>query len=268
MNTFVIAEAGSCHDCSPDKMREMICVAKDAGADACKFQWTSSPERLAARRHAEDYLEAYRTIAFPAATLLWLKSLCDAGGIEFMVTVYLPEDIAVVAPLVKRFKIASYEAGDKAFLDAHLAYGKPIIVSTGGMTEAELCRLEFWWNDTHPDQVHLLHCTASYTAPVEDLSLSLIGGTETHYSGLLGLSDHSGHVLTGALAAALGAEIIEVHFRLRSTSPHNPDYGHSLDPEQLRQYVANIRFAEAAMGTPVKRLMPSEERWAKYRVRP
>jgi sialic acid synthase SpsE len=81
-----------------------------------------------------------------------------------------------------------------------------------------------------------------------------------------GFSDHSGHVLTGAVATAGGARIIEVHFRLDSTDPANPDYGHSLSPEQLIQYVQNVRFAEAAMGNGVKKMQPSERRWARYRV--
>lgn len=249
MNTFLIAEAGSCHDADFGKMREMIRVAKDAGADACKFQWCSSPERLAARRHAQDYLWAYRMIAFPLGWLVELKTECDVAKIEFMVTVYLMEDIPAIAPLVQRFKVASFEAADTRFVKAHEAYGKPILISVAGYDQT-----------FYVGKAQLLHCVSAYPAPPSEMNLACIRGHD-------GLSDHSAHTLMGALAVAAGARIIEVHFRLDSTDPANPDYGHSLSPDQLVQYVQNVRFAEVALGDSVKKLQPSEARWAKYRVR-
>lgn len=258
---FLIAECGSCHDGDPYKMQDLIRVAKEAGADAVKFQWCSSPEHLAERRHAQDYLDAYRTIAFPASALSWLKAQCDVAEIEFMCTVFLSEDIQEIAPLIKRFKVASYEATDQAFLQAHAPYQKGIIIShgmgqiSGGfLTDYPISRQKF------------LHCVSAYPVPIKEMNLAVLGRNAHGEKNLDGLSDHSGHVLMGALAVAAGAEIIEVHFRLLSTSLHNPDYGHSLDPAQLTEYIANVRFAEAALGDGIKRCMPSEERWARYRV--
>lgn len=261
--TFVVAEAGSSHDGDPWKMRELIRVAKAAGADACKFQWCSSPERLAARRHAEDYLDAYRTIAFPVSTLLWLKALCDEAEIEFMCTVFLPEDIQEIAPLIKRFKIASFEARDGEFVKAHCPYGKPILLSTGMVSRDERFALHVC------PGIRMLHCVSSYPAPADEMNLSVLRlRPRADGRAYVGLSDHSGHLWMGALAVAAGGEILEVHFRLLSTFVTNPDYPHSLDPSQLAQYIANVRFAEEAMGNGVKRLMPSEARWARYRVAP
>jgi len=238
-------------------------MAKRAGVDAIKYQWTSSPERLAARRHADEYIGAYRMIAFHAGWLAECQAVAQAVGLEWMCTTFLEEDIPVVAGLVKRFKISSFEASDEPFLNAHLSYRKPIIISTGGMNEDELWRLKKWWaaNAEGPEEdISLLHCVSSYPTPIEELNLHIMDEMD-------GLSDHTANVLTGALATVRGAKIIEVHFRLDSTAPANPDYGHSLSPDQLVQYVQNVRFAETAMGSGEKRLMPSEERWAKYRVR-
>lgn len=257
---FLIAEIASCHDGDRTKMSEAIQVAKAAGADAIKFQWCSSPERLAARRHAEEYLWAYRTIAFPQEWLADLKAECDAAGIEFMATVYLPEDIPIIAPLVRRFKVASFEAGDAMFLGAHLRYKKPMIVSTGGMDEHGLWELKKWWGDhQYVPGVLILHCVSAYPTPMEELNLHAMDELD-------GLSDHTANVLTGALAAVRGASIIEVHFRLGSTDSQNPDYFHSLTPPDLIQYVANVRLAESALGDGEKRVMPSEARWIQYRV--
>lgn len=245
----MIGEGGSCHDGDRAKMSEAIRVAKDAGADVCKFQWVSSPERLAARRHAEDYLWAYRVIAFPHEWLADLKAECAAAGIEFMCTVYLLEDISIIAPLVRRFKISSFEAMDKKFLEAHEGYDKQILLSIAGHDQP-----------FYVGNALLLHCVSAYPAPPHEMNLSVLRGHS-------GLSDHSAHPWMGALAVAAGARIIEVHFRLNSTDPTNPDYGHSLSPDKLKEYIANVRFAEAALGDGVKKVMPSEARWTRYRVR-
>ena len=131
MACFLIAEAAGTHDGSYEKAERLIALAAAIRAQACKFQWCSSPDRLAARRHAPEYLAAYRTLAFQRDWFPLLKRACEDRGIEFMCTVYLPEDIAVVAPYVKRFKIASFEATDAHFIALHAEFGKPLIVSLG-----------------------------------------------------------------------------------------------------------------------------------------
>src|SRR5436190_12700439 len=96
MKTLVIAEAGSCHDRNLQKAFALIDAAADAGADVCKFQWWSNPEKLADRRRVPDgYRQIYRRYAFPAFWLGMMKSRCVDRGIEFMCTAYLPEDVAI-----------------------------------------------------------------------------------------------------------------------------------------------------------------------------
>lgn len=268
---FCIAEVGSTHDGDRAKMSEAIRVAKDAGADAIKYQWVSSPERLAARRHAEDYLWAYRVIAFPREWLAELKAECDAAGIEFMCSVFLPEDIQEIAPLVKRFKVSSFESNDVAFIAAHDPYRHhptmgADVYPPGGTIRPMILSFGFGgqWKILPAYSVGL-HCVSAYPCPPEQMNLRVI--THRNHGTTIGLSDHSAHPWMGALAVAAGAEIIEVHFRLPSTFPSNPDYGHSFDPDGLAQYIANARFAEAAMGDGIKNMQPSEEPWARYRVR-
>lgn len=253
--TLIIAEVGSTHDGVTDRMGWLIRAAKQAGADACKFQWTSSPDRLATRRKAEDYKGAYQTIAFGAGMLPWLKTLCDATGIEFMCSVYLPEDIPVVAPLVTRFKVASFEAMDETFIKAHFPFGKPLIVSTG-MTRRE----DLFW--LHGDAaISLLHCVSAYPAPPEEMNLAVLRDGPFD-----GLSDHTTSVLTGAVAVGAGATILEKHLRLDYTDPANPDFPHSLPPNPFALYVQNVRLAERLMGSDVKQPQPSEAAMMRYRV--
>src|SRR3954471_22983798 len=135
--TFIIAEAGSCHDGSLEKALRLVEIAGACLADAVKFQFWSSAEALAERRRAPAYLEAYERYQLPAEWLPRLQARAEALDIEFMCTTYLPADIATVAPFVRRFKVASFELGDDEFLKAHERFSKPIVASTGMASDDE-----------------------------------------------------------------------------------------------------------------------------------
>lgn len=263
MAVFLIAECGSSHDSSWDKAVRLVQLAADCGFDCAKFQFFSDPDKLAARRNADAYRDVYRRYQIPEEWLLKLSRLCVTHGIEFMATCYLEEDIAVVAPHVKRFKISSFEARDKAFLDAHkLFVGQPVIVSTGMMREVDVLDL------LRPFIGAILHCTSAYPCPPSDVNLNwlkLYAGRRTLKP--LGLSDHTCNVLTGALAVAAGAEVVEVHIRLGDTDCANPDFSVSLSPTDAKEYVDNIRIAEQMMGSGLKEVQPSEDVNLPYRVR-
>jgi len=261
MKVFCIAECGSSHDCNWDKATRLVALAADCGFDVCKFQWYSDPDELTRRRNAEAYRDVYRRYRIPEDWLPRLRRLCATHDIEFMATVYMESDIVAVAPYVKRFKISSFEAGDKAFLEAHRPFKKPVIVSTGMMRENDVLEL------FRPFVSVILHCTSAYPCPPEDVNLNVIrafAGRRTLKP--IGLSDHTCNVLTGALAVAAGAEIIEVHVRLDDTDEDNPDYAVSLSPEDVLEYMGNIRIAEQMMGNGLKKIMPSEEPMMAYRV--
>ena len=250
MNTFIIAEAGSCHDGFFPHALKLIRVAKQAGADACKFQYWSSAKRLAERRKAEAYFPIYSRYQVPEEWLPLLVQECRSNGIEFMCTVYLPEDIPTITPLVHRYKVASFEADDEEFVRAH-DYTKEMIASTGMMTEIPL----------HLRRAHLLHCVSAYPCPPEQANLGVL--QSRFYAGY---SDHTKYVFTGAFAVCAGARMLEVHFRLHDTDPENPDYGTALDPKELSEYIALVRQAEQMLGEGKKVPMPAEQAMLPYRV--
>lgn len=251
MKTFVIAEAGSCHDGSLEQAYRLIATAKEAGADACKFQFWSDAARLATRRRAPAYQPLYEKYRVPRDWLDDLKTWCDAAGLEFMCTVYLPEDVPVIAPYVARFKIASFEADDLDFIAAHVPYDKPILVSTGMSSETPH---PYW-------KVKYLHCVSAYPTPIDEANLAVLRDP-----GFVGFSDHTADTLTGAFAVCASASILEVHFRLDDTDTANPDYVTALDPAELAQYVRYVRLAERLLGSPVKRIQPSEAAMVPYKV--
>lgn len=264
--TMVIAEIGSCHDGELEKAYRLIETAKAAGADVVKAQYWSSAERMVERRKAPEYLEVYRAYQTPKAWLPLLRERCEAVGVQFACSSYLPEDVWTVAQQTDIMKIASFEANDEEHLAQHawwLQKRKTVIVSLGlGADGIKACRALGWaYQEAALDGLRFLHCVSSYPAPVDQLALSRIAR-------LRGYSDHSvAHLETmGALAVAAGARIIERHIRLDDTSPDNPDASCGMSPAGFQRYVDAIRQAEAAMGDGSCGMQPCETDMARYRV--
>ena len=254
---FVIAEQSGTHEGVLDRMLDGIAVAKACDADAWKTWWCSSAAKAAARVHAPELVESYRAGEFPPSWLAVLRDATTRAGLELLVTVDCPEDIEVVAPYVDRFKIASWGATDRDFFYAHAKHGKPIIISTGTCSMLEADNIGAL--DYEPP-VWRLHCVSAYPAPLAECNLLAI-----RHRLLDGFSDHTANVVTGSLAVAAGARVLEVHFRHDETSPTHPDYPVSLSPSQLEEYVYWARLAAVAMGDGVKRVMPSERENVRYR---
>lgn len=248
MSVFIIAEAGSSWDCDLYKALKLIDAAKECGADAVKFQWTSDAYKMAQRRQlglAEEsaYGMYKKYLQYHPDFLNRFKEHCDSVGIEFMCTTYLIEDIATIAPLVKRFKVSAFESKWELFVAAHEEFGKAVIISQNPGS-----RMDYWRYIKHNLTIETLHCISKYPTPLEDVGLGWIKDDEHQ-----GFSDHTANVLTGAAAVAAGARIIESHIRLEDTPSSNPDYPHSLAANGVpddcgripyEQYVSNIRAVE------------------------
>lgn len=267
-HTYVIAEAGACHDGAWKKAVGLVEEAQRAGADAVKFQWTSDPARMAARRHAPQYQDVYARylVWAPPLQMGALARAARTVGLDFMCSVYLPEDVPVVAKHVKTFKVASFEAEDAALLAAHVPFleadrGARLLVSQGlGAASPWSHFPKALWS-----QVQTMHCVSAYPAPVDEMNLRVL-----RWGGRPGLSDHTDPAFTwtGALAVAAGATILEAHLRLDETDTANPDWAHAMSPRQFAEYVKHVRFAERALGHGDNgmRAQPSEAAMAAYKV--
>ena len=281
MKTLIIAEAAATHDGDLEQALCLVNLAANVGASAVKFQWLSSPERLAERRHAPEYLDAYRLLAFPCEWFPVLRDHAKALGLEFLCTSYLPEDVPVVAEYVDRFKVSSFEAMDAEFVAMHARWPRtPLVISAGMGADVEpalavyralrdaLSGERVGW--PQPD---ILACTSAYPCPGEAACLARLHPVTSPYpesdiwpSSYTGYSDHTRHPWTGAMAVAAGARIIEFHVRLDDTSPTNADYAVARTPDEACEYVRHIREAEAMLGSGENRIQPSESAMLRYRV--
>lgn len=258
--TYVIAEAAGCHDLHLAKALALITAAHEAGADAVKFQYCSEPAELAQRRRLAWQADLYRCLHFPFPWFQQLRQLAEAFGLDFLCTVYLPQDVTVIAPYVDGYKVASLEhsAGDLQREILQVRGQKPIFVSCGAMTEKEITRSS-WQALRDAQSIFLLHCVCAYPCERRQANLRRLRHLD-------GLSDHTRSLISGAVAVAADAWAVEKHLRLLDTDPANPDRHVSLTPSQFGQYVAHIREAEAMLAEHSEDYLPCEEPLRLHRV--
>ena len=251
MNTFVIAEAGANHNKNFKQALALIDVAVESGASACKFQTYSSNTLYS--KNTPDFA-GYKNInkliddiALPREWQKDLKQYCDEKGIEFMSTPFDEKAVDELVTLgVKRLKIAGFESTDFRFVDMVASSKLPLIISLGIGFEMNYLGKLFEIADKHGNELSFMHANNAYPTPIEDAGISIVRQLAMDSRYKWGLSDHTESPLTPALAVANGATIIEKHFTLSRHLP-GPDHPFALEPNELKQMIQYIEFAEKSL---------------------
>jgi N-acetylneuraminate synthase/N,N'-diacetyllegionaminate synthase len=264
---LVIAEIGVNHNGSMRLARELVELAAACGADAIKLQIFSATNLMHASAQFAGYQQDRVTDANPAAMLrryelspgdiAELVSLIRERGLLPIATPFSPADVAVVREMsLPAVKIASPDLVNRLLLAEAVKLNVPMILSTGAATMDEVATTADWLRQWRRSFA-LLHCVSSYPTPAENANLCWITELADRFDVPIGLSDHTTDELTGALAVALGASIIEKHFTF-DRHADGPDHAASADPGQFATYVKMIRRAEILRGTPGKRVLEVE----------
>tara|TARA_Y100000592_G_scaffold49315_1_gene78062 strand:- start:2030 stop:3001 length:972 start_codon:yes stop_codon:yes gene_type:complete len=269
MNTFVIAEAGANHNKDFNQALKLIDVAKESGANAVKFQ-TYSSETLYSKNTPDfagykNINQLIKDIELPREWQKDLKQYCDEIDIEFMSTPFDEQAVDELVDLgVKRLKIAGFESTDWRFVDMVASTGLPLIISLGIGFKKEYLSIIDSIVGRHNNKVTLLHCNNAYPTPISDINLNTIPDLLKRTIYKVGLSDHTMSTLTPALAVAAGATTIEKHFTLDRNLP-GPDHAFALEPDQLKEMIDKIIFAEIMMGDIKSEYSKSELNFTKAR---
>lgn len=266
---FIVAEISANHDRKISKALALIRAAKEAGADAVKIQ-TYTPDTLTIdcdkpsflirgtiwdkRRLYDLYGEAYTPWEWHPR----LRAEAGRLGLEFFST---PFDNTAVDFLEKMkvpaYKIASFELVDLSLLRKVAATGKPVILSTGMATFAEISEAVEALRSGGCRRLALLKCTSAYPASPEEINLRNIVDLSKRFGVPVGLSDHTLGIAVPVAAVSLGVCVVEKHFTLDRSLP-GPDSSFSLEPREFREMVDAVRTAEKAMGRVRYGPMPSE----------
>lgn len=271
--TYFIADIAANHDGDLERAKALIWMAKEAGADAAKFQHFKADTIVSdhgfrsmgsQQSHQSAWNKSvYEVYQDASVNLGWtpiLKATCDEAGIAFFTSPYALELVDAVDPFVPAYKIGS---GDITWLEIvrHIAAkGKPYFLATGASSMDEVDLAVQTALQVNP-QLGLLQCNTNYTGSLENfryIQLNVLKAYRVMYPELiLGLSDHTpGHACVLG-AVALGARIIEKHFTDNCTRL-GPDHKFSLDPTTWREMVDRTRELEYALGNGIKRVEENE----------
>lgn len=252
--TFVIAEIGNNHNGNFDRAIELIDRARSAGADCAKFQMRHLDEvyrQRSLRKAGEDLGTEYIVDLLNRFNLgveehRRLADYCAQVGILYLCTPWDAKSIAVLEDFgVPAYKVASADLTNVPLLEELFRTGKPLILSTGMSTAAEITDAVSFLNAREVRFV-LLHCNSTYPAPLHDIHLRWMNRLREIHP-LVGYSGHERGISVSLAAVALGACVIERHFTL-DRNMEGPDHAASLTQEELAQLVDGIREIEQALG--------------------
>ncbi len=271
---FIIAEAGSNWRVSGNDAKDlqqaykMIEVAKEAGADAVKFQVFRAKTLYVPNAGSAEYMEKmgiptkmediFEELSMPYEMIPKLAKRSEEVGIEFMATPFSKEDFLAVDPYVKRHKIGSYELGHIRLLELAAQSKKPLYLSCGVSKIEDIEWAVSYYRKMGGNDLTLLQCCAEYPAQNSGMHLAAIAWMSSYFHLPTGLSDHSIDPIVAPVAAvAFGAVAIEKHFTLSKQLP-GPDHSFAVEPNELKAMVDAIRQAEVMVGSKIKQVAKEE----------
>ncbi len=269
--TIIIAEAGVNHNGNIAMAYKLIDVAVNAGADYVKFQTyktenlvDSTAEKAEYQKHTsgknESQYEMLKRLELPFEEHKSLKRYAETKGIKFLSTGFDDESLDFLNELgIDFFKIPSGDAVNHLYLKKVASFSKPIVLSTGMCTMEEVKKsVEVLTNcGIHKSQITILHCNSQYPSPYEDLNLSAMHQIKFETGCKVGYSDHTTGFEASIAALALGAVVIEKHFTL-DKNLEGPDHSASLAPNELVEFISQLRKVELALGMKEKVRSKSE----------
>lgn len=268
---YIIAEAGVNHNGQLELAYKLCDAAKEAGVDAVKFQ-TWKTEKIVTRKAEKAIYQLENTHDAEESQFDMLKKLelshedfkliqkhCQVIGIEFLST---PDEEYSLAFLMKELrlpliKIGSGEVTNIPYLRQMASYHKPVILSTGMATLAQVATAYDTLLAAGAPKISILHCTTNYPCSKNEVNLRAMQTMKETFKCTVGYSDHTMGTEIPIAAVAMGAEIIEKHFTL-DRKMDGPDHKASLEPSELKYMVDCIRNIEVALGDGIKRPNKSE----------
>src|SRR6185503_10213928 len=229
---YIVAEISANHNQSFDQAVRLIEAARTAGADAVKLQ-TYTPDTLTINSDKEYFrvgggtlwdgrnlYELYKEAYTPWDWQPKLKKIADGLGLDLFSTPFDHTSVEFLEEMsVPAYKIASFEVVDLPLVRRIAKTGKPIIMSTGMATLAEIDEAVDAIRQVGNNQLALLKCTSAYPAPPEDINLRTIPHLADAFNVPVGLSDHTLGIAVPVTAVGLGACIVEKHFTLSRSVP-------------------------------------------------
>ncbi len=275
--TYFVADIAANHDGSLERAKYLIRLAKQAGADAAKFQNFSAPKIVSdygfkslggQQSHQaawkKSVFEVYKSASIPFEWTYELKETCDQVGIDYFSVLYDNDAIDYLDEYMPVNKICSREIDWLEAIERNARKGKPVMLATGAADIGEVQRAVHTIL-AHNPQLVLMQCNTNYTGSLENFKYVNLNVLKTYATMfpqvVLGLSDHTpGHAAVLG-AVTLGARVVEKHFT-DDNSREGPDHAFALDPIAWEEMVSRTRELELALGSADKKVADNEQETA------
>lgn len=274
---WMIAELSANHHQDFEQAVRLIHAAKAAGADAIKLQ-TYTADTITIRCDRPEFRAAGGTLwdgkllhdLYQEAYTPWewqpkLKTIANDLGMELFSSAFDATAVDFLDRMdVPCHKVASFELVDIPLIQKMARTGKPLLISTGMGTLAEITEAVQSARTAGAKEIALFKCTSGYPADPKEMNLRTIPDLAARMKAPVGLSDHTHGIAVPVAAVGLGACMIEKHFTL-SRSIKGPDSEFSLEPQEFKAMVDAVRAAEKALGTVHYGVSPREEKSRVFR---
>ncbi len=272
--TYFIADIAANHDGELERALMLIHLAKEAGAQAAKFQNFRAPKIVSdygfksmggqlshQASWKKSVFQVYQDASTPMDWTPILKEECDRAGIDYFSSPYDFDAIDMLYPYVPAYKIGSGEIDWLEALERMALKGKPVILATGASSIGEVQRAVHTILAVNPELV-LMQCNTNYTASIENYDHIHLNVLKTYAAMfpdvILGLSDHTHGNATVLGAVTLGARVIERHFT-DSNDREGPDHKFALNPQAWANMVEETRLLERSLGSADKFIAANEQ---------
>jgi len=243
--TYFIAEAGLNHNGQIDIAKKMIDVARDAGADAIKFQTYKSENFLST---SSKYFGFFKNVELSFDDFEILKNYADDCGITFLSTPFDFQSADFLEKIgVSAFKVSSSDLTNIPLIEHIAKMDLPMIISTGLGTLDEIDEAVRTCKSAGNEKIAILHCVADYPTNPEETNLDALITMKNKYQIPIGYSDNGESTIVDEVAVSLGADIIEKHFTL-DKKMEGPDHSFSILPNDMKQLITKFRLIEKIKG--------------------
>jgi len=267
---YIVAEISGNHNGDINKAIRLIEIAKESGAHAVKLQ-TYTADTMTIKSDKPDFQisgglwdghSLYELYEWAHTPWEWHEALFKRAN-ELNITIFSTpfdessvdylEDLAVPA-----YKVASFEATDLPLIEYIASKGKPIILSTGMATLAEIEEAVTCIKNAGCNEIVVLHCISGYPTPIEQMNIATVADLANKFGCVVGLSDHSLSNVAAISSVSFGASFIEKHITI-DRSDKGPDSEFSLEPDELKALCFDVKQAWSCIGKPNYERKPAEE---------
>jgi N,N'-diacetyllegionaminate synthase len=262
---YVIAEIAQAHEGSLGILYSYIDVLASTGVDAVKFQMhiaeaessTHEPFRVQFSLEDKTRYDYWKRMGFTLDQWKGIKQHCESLGLDFICSPFSNLAVDWLEEMgVEQYKIGSGEVTNFLMLEKIAQTGKPVILSSGMSSYAELDQTVAFLKERKVN-FSILQCTTAYPTQPENYGLNVIQELKERYQVPIGFSDHSAKVETCIAATVLGASILEFHV-VFDRELFGPDSKSSLNMQETKELVLAVRNIATALSNPIHKNNTSE----------